>query len=144
MEALLQQSFENCAQSAAKRCWIKLLSLSFTFLNITVLRLVLLLAFCFFFSEILDSAVEGFSKVMPIKVLSFSVLISTSAPLRRIRWSVYSTVKKKDRCQMRKRKATLICCFVIYLLYIVFFRCPTPTISVIIQNDFAFLSTLIK
>ena len=81
---------------------------------------------------------------MPIKVLSFSVLISTSAPLRRIRWSVYSTVKKKDRYQVRKRKATLICCFVIYLLYIVFLKCPTPTINVIIQNDFAFLILFIS
>ena len=104
---------------------------------------MLLLVFSFF-SEILDSAVEGFSQVMPIKVLSFSVLISTSAPLRRIRWSVYSTVKKKDRYQVRKRKATLICCFVIYLLYIVFLKCPTPTINVIIQNDFAFLILFIS
>ena len=81
---------------------------------------------------------------MPIKVLSFSVLISTSAPLRRIRWSVYSSVKKKNRCQVRKRKATLICCFVIYLLYIVFLNRPTPTISVIIQNVFAFLIIFIS
>ena len=76
---------------------------------------------------------------MPIKVLSFSVLISTSAPLRRVRWSVYSSVKKKNRFQVRKRKATLICCFVIYLLY-----CPTPTISVIIQIVFAFLIIIIS
>ena len=33
---------------------------------------------------------------------------------------------------------------VIYLLYVVFLNCPTPTISVIIQNVFAFLIIFIS
>ena len=33
---------------------------------------------------------------------------------------------------------------VIYLLYVVFLNCPTPTISVIIENVFAFLIIFIS